>query len=207
MIGTESMDHPSLVDRLIEHVFNKIASGEYPERAKITEQRLAADFGVSRTPVREAVRRLSEMGLLMVRPRCGIRISPVGDLKELAAIREELETFALRLAMPRMADNDVRRLEEAAAKCEQLLTTGTRNDVFRRDGRFHLLIAEMAGNRYLERILKGLEVMVQLSRIMHCRSDAEVREAVRFHHKLIEAIRKGDNARAEQLLREHIRSM
>ena len=201
-----SVPHPSLVDRLVDHVSGRIVSGDIPPGAKVTEEEIASDFGVSRTPVREAVKRLAELGLIVVRPRRGLEVVAVDerDVREITQLRAELETFALRLAMPRMTLADISELEAVSGACEALLAGGNRPRIFRADSRWHLAIAACSGNRHLEEALKRLDVKVQLCRMFLCLSDSKVRSSVRFHRKILAAIRKGDAAAAEGLLREHI---
>ncbi len=201
-----SVPHPSLVDRLVDHVSGRIVSGDLPPGAKVTEEEIASDFGVSRTPVREAVKRLAELGLIVVRPRRGLEVVAVDerDVREITQLRAELETFALRLAMPRMTLADIRELEAISGACEALLGGGNRPRIFRADSRWHLAIAACSGNRHLEEALRRLDVKVQLCRMFLCLSDSKVRSSVRFHRRILAAIRKGDAAGAEGLLREHI---
>lgn len=69
------MQSAQLAGRLVEHVFAAIIEGRLPAGSEVTEEQVAANFGVSRPPVREAVRRLAEMGVLVVRPRCGLEVA------------------------------------------------------------------------------------------------------------------------------------
>ena len=198
--------HASLVDRLLVHTFTRIASGEWPGGSRITEDQIAADFGVSRTPVREAVRRLSEMGLLVVHPRRKLEITSVdqSDLAEITELRATLECMAIRLAMRRMTAADVQKLERLVAACEEQLKTRNRLEIFRLDGQFHLAIADRSGNRYLTDALRKLEVKVQLCRMLLCASERKIRASVRFHREILAAIQAGDAAQAERLLLQHI---
>jgi DNA-binding GntR family transcriptional regulator len=119
MLVLEKNPHPSLVDRLVEHVFDSVVAGTLAPGSKVTEEQIAADFGVSRTPVREAIKRLAELGVLVVHPRCGLEVVSFDaeDLKQIGELREELEVFALRLALPRLTDRDYQTLEQIATQC------------------------------------------------------------------------------------------
>jgi DNA-binding GntR family transcriptional regulator len=202
----EKQNHPSLVDTVIESVFEAVASGRLAPGSKITEERLAAQFGVSRTPVREAVKRMAEMGLVRVRPRCGLEVAAIdeSDLAEITQLREELESFALRLAATRITPEEISELEELQRDCERRLEEQDRIAIFRADGRFHLAVARFSGNRYLLDSLRRLEMKVQLCRALFCRSDAKVRSSVRFHRRIISALKKGQAGRAADLMREHV---
>lgn len=207
VLGAIASDqHPGLVDRVVEHVFAAVSEGRWAPGTEVTEDQIAADFGVSRTPVREAVRRLAEMGVLVVRPRCGLEVASFDeeDLRQITALRGELECFALRLAMARMEAGEVEALVQAAAACEAKLKSGDRVEVFRADSRFHLLLAEFSGNLHLADTLRRLDVKVQLCRMVFCASMPKIRESVRAHRALLEAIRAKRPAKAEALLRKHV---
>jgi len=206
MNPTSPIQHLGLVDRLVEHVFAAIIEGRWKHGSEVTEEQIAADFGVSRTPVREAVRRLAEMGVLVVRPRCGLEVASFDeqDLEQITTLRAELECFALRLAMARMDADEIKAVMQAAAACDEMLKTADRVEIFRADSRFHLLLAEFSGNLHLADTLRRLDVKVQLCRMVFCASMPKIKESVRCHRVLLEAIRKNQAAKAEALLREHI---
>lgn len=202
----QTKPYPSMVDHLVEQVCDRILSGEYAPGTKFTEGQLAEDFGASRTPVREAIRALAELGLVVVRPRCGVEVATVSekDMQQISALRVELELLALRSAMPKLGPREIEKLEELQLSTEHLLSDGTRIEVFRRDSAFHLALARMSGNPYVEEALERLDARVQLCRMMLCQSDAKVHASVMFHRKILAAIRNNDMAAAESLMREHI---
>ena len=205
------VQHPSLVDRLILHVFNRIATGQWAGGQRLTEDELARDFGVSRTPVREAVRRMSQIGLLVVHPRhrAALEVASVtpADLEQISQLRASLECLAMGLAMKRMKPADLQHLRELVDRCEKLLadlSDDTRGAIFTADSRFHLAIAALSGNRYLEETLRRLDVQVLLCRMLLCRPAHKIRKSVRFHRRILAAMAAGDAAAAEQLMRQHI---
>jgi DNA-binding GntR family transcriptional regulator len=203
-VGSEPV---SLVDKVVDHVFHQIMSGERKPGEKITEEGIAADLGVSRTPVREGIKRLGELGVLLVRPRCGLDIVAVDerDVREVKELRCELEALAMRLALQHITDEQIEQLVELQATCEARIGTDNRLDVFRGDSAFHLAIAAMSGNRHLEDALRRLNVKVQLCRMYLCDADEKIAANVRFHTKLLKAMKKRDAATAERLLRQHIK--
>ncbi len=203
---TATQTYPSVVDQLVEQLFQRILNGDYPPGSKVTETGLAEQLGASRTPIREAIRRLHELGLIVVRPRCGLEIASVDerDVEEIGALRAELETFAIRLAVPRADKDALERLERIQQRCETLLDNGGRLEVFREDSRFHLAIAELSGNRYLYDALERLDAKVVLCRMMLCRSADKIRNTVGFHRTILRAMRAHDTDRAVQALRDHI---
>lgn len=206
MIAEQKADNPTLVDKVVESIFQRIIGGDYSPGQKLTEEQIAAEFGVSRTPVREAVKRLADLGLLIVRPRSGLEVTLVSrrDVEEVLELREELESFALRLAMPRIGRDDIGTLEGICRRCESLLGEDNRLRVFREDSRFHLAIARLSGNGHLHELLRRLDVKVQLCRMFLCQSDGKIADNVRFHRRILTAIKQKNAARAETLLRRHI---
>ncbi len=198
--------HPGLVDQLVEHVFDAVIAGRLKHGSELTEEQMATDFGVSRTPVREAVRRLAEMGVLVVRPRCGLEVASfdADDLEQIAILRAELECLSLRLAMTRITDDEILALTRSADMCDTKLKAKDRVEVFRADSRFHLLLAEFSGNLHLADTLRRLDVKVQLCRMVFCASMSKIKMSVQCHRPLLEAIRRRDVRLAEKLLRDHI---
>ncbi len=199
--------HLSLVDFVVETVTDHIASGDLKPGSRITEQELSRLTNVSRTPVREAVKRLSEAGLITVTPRCGLTITPMDekDLAEITELREELESFALRLAVENISEQALARLSSMQKECEHICKTGDRLDIFKADGRFHLELAALSGNRYLLDVLQKLERKVHLCRMLFCRSESKIASNVRFHRKIIAALKRADKKQAEKIIRSHIR--
>jgi DNA-binding GntR family transcriptional regulator len=206
MVATAAF--PSIVDHLVEQLFQRILSGEYAPGSRLTEEQIAGSSGASRTPVREAVRRLAELGLVVVRPRLGLEIVRIedSDVAEIRCLRAELESFALRLAVPRLADQDIAGLEASQRRCEELLGSDNRLDVFRRDSAFHLEIARLSGNRYLHETLQRLDAKVLLCRMLLCRTADKIRSTVEYHRTILDAIRRRDAAGACQAMRRHIES-
>ncbi len=206
MFAVTTERHPGLVDRLVEHVFEAVFQGRIKHGSKVTESEIAEDFGVSRTPVREAVKRLAEMGVLVVRPRCGLEVVSFNeqDLREIMQLRVELECLALRLAMQRMGHGEIAALERAVEACERKMESGNRIEIFRADSRFHLAIADFSGNRHLLETLRQLNVKVQLCRMIFCTSMSKIANDVRFHRDVLDAIRGRRAVLAEELLRIHI---
>lgn len=198
--------NPSRVDRVITQVFENILTGLWPPGSRITEMQMAEFFGISRTPVREAIRRMTEMGILVAHPRCKLEIAIVDerDLLEITQLRETLESYALSLAQPRISAEDLDRLDACQQTCEALLDGDDLLAIFRQDGIFHQTLAAISGNRYLTETLDWLEVKILLCRILHCRAPEKVRASVLFHRTILQTLRAGDGQQTETLLRQHI---
>jgi len=207
MQTSEQVKHPSLVDRVVEHVYRRIIAGELSPGQRLTEEQIAAESGVSRTPVREAVRRLAELGVVVIHPRARLEVaSPEdGEIHEIAELREELEAMSLRLALPNMTDEDLAQLEAACDACRRHAEAGERLETFRADSEFHLALAALADNRYLHEALRRLDVKVQLCRAFACVEMDKIRRDVAGHGRILLALRRRDLAAAETAMRKHIR--
>jgi len=203
---TEQARHPSLVDRVVEHVYEQIITGQLTRGQRLTEEQIAGEMGVSRTPVREAVRRLAEMGMVVIHPRARLEVASPDEqeIREISALREELEAMALRLAAERISETDLKRLGELDRQCREHAEAGERLATFRADSLLHRTLAELAGNRYLSEALQRLDVKVQLCRAFGCVSMDKIRRDVAAHSKIVAALRRGDLPAAEAAMRKHI---
>src|SRR5881628_3303257 len=110
-------DHPSLQEKVYDHLKQAILAGEIQPGERLLETRLAESLGVSRIPVREAIRKLERDGLIVVYPRRGVYASPLGprDVDEVYAIRAVLEGLAARLAAEHRTEQHLARLDEIVA--------------------------------------------------------------------------------------------
>jgi DNA-binding GntR family transcriptional regulator len=112
---TSMVDRNSLVDRLAATIQSRVLSGEIPTGMRLRQETLASEFGVSRTPVREALRKLESSGLVLVEPNRGavVRGPNARDVREAYAVRAELEGFAAENAVPRILDAQLDLLRDA----------------------------------------------------------------------------------------------
>ncbi|NLF33075.1 MAG: GntR family transcriptional regulator [Planctomycetes bacterium] len=206
MLVPLEVGHPTLVDQVVAYVYSRIVAGELSPGQRITEMQLAEDFGASRTPIREAVRRLVEMGVVVARPwaRLEVAAPDAREMVQIHQVREELECMALRLAVPSMTEGDFQALRDLVDQCEKLARKCDRVATFRADSRFHLAIAAAGDNRCLVDVLARLDVKVQMCRAFACVSPAKIRRSVAFHRTILDAIERRDVKAAQKLMREHI---
>lgn len=207
MIGNVDTAQPTLVDHVVDHVFRCIMSGRYAPGCRITEEQIAGEMQVSRTPVREAAKRLADLGLLVIRPRSGLVVAQVDerDVQEVKVLREDLEALAIRLAFPKIGPAELARLNAIQDRCEELVEAGEdRMAVFRQDSRLHMALGELSGNRHLLDVLHRLDIKVLLCRMFLCQSMEKIAANVRFHRSILDALAAGDVEQAESLMRRHI---
>ena len=195
----------SLADRAYHAIRAMIVSLDLRPRAVIDERALMERLGIGRTPVREALRRLAQEGLVEVYPRRGMFVTSVElrDLASLAEVRSALESQAARLAAERATD------EERAALAALLDDLERRTDLdmselMALDQRIHRQVYAAGHNPFLESTLE--EYYVLALRIWYLALDqtSDLEQAVLGHRELLEAIRDGDAERAEETMRRHV---
>lgn len=199
--------HGSTADRVTDVLREAILSGAIPASSWLREEELAEELGVSRTPVREALRRLAIEELVVKTANQGTVVAPMTmeDLLAVYVVRERLEGIAARLAASRATPELVEGLQELQRRMEEAAAQRATSDLARLNIEFHRLIRRAAGNRYLDRFLLQVEHAVrrfpQSTFAVPSRADAALAE----HQAIIEAIAAGDAPLAEQRAIEHMR--
>lgn len=192
-----------------------LLSGELAAGTQLSEPDLAKQLGMSRTPVREALRQMENEGLLDYAPRFGamVRLPDREELGEMYAVREALESYAAAEAAQRISPPDLDKLEASFQQMCNIV------DAFRGSGRsllegdhlrnfiqadldFHKIIIAAAGNRYIFKILDDTRLLVRVFTATFWQYDAEkLNEAIRFHQRLLTAMqnRDSDSARVASI--------
>jgi DNA-binding GntR family transcriptional regulator len=213
----------ALVDRLAATIQSRVLAGEIPTGTRLRQVALAEEFGVSRTPVREALRKLHASGLVEVAPHRGavVRVPATREIREAYEVRADLEGLAAELAASRFEESQIRRLYEA----EELFRRSVATLIARRDKRpnaaptsaelanwmhandaFHQAVHDAAGNERLRRTIAELHRSLprNLTSIVLSESKRLLRENVAEHGAVLAAIERGDSAGARKLMVEHV---
>jgi DNA-binding GntR family transcriptional regulator len=195
-------------DRVYAALRRKVIDSELAPGSQILEQELAIMLGVSRTPLREALVRLENEGLLEIIPRHGVRIIPmsVADMKEIYQVLVSLEsTAAAALASQPPSDGALDELEATFDRMDAFLKKEDITGWAREDERFHLKIVELAGNRRLYEIVSNCGDQAHRARMFTLRlqTHPQPAQSMKEHRQIIAALRKPDAAKAESLLRSH----
>lgn len=188
----------TLADQAYDAIRSRILKGDMVPGEFVREQDVSEALGVSRTPVREALGRLSSEGFLERVPHRGFRVpeEPVDDLLELYPIVSALELLAGRAALPRLTKGDIERLKNLN---RQLAESQDSGDVRRRielNKEFHHLICERSGSRRLTEMLDDLRSQVSRLEIWYYSQMNRTQESVAQHDELIRAIEAGEHERA-----------
>lgn len=210
----------SLRLRAYGHIHARILSGDLAPGAVVSEQSIAHELGISRTPVREAIRHLEREGMLSPIPRYGTVVRDLDrrDLAELFELREALEPFAVARAAGHIARDDATALSGFCQQIRSLATGLGRSpnrsldaDGMRRllaaDMGFHLTLLRAAGNARLLKIVSDSRL---LAGVLGARRQEHTREVLlhtcREHDAILRATIRGDGKTAARLMAEHIRS-
>ncbi len=200
------LHHSNLSEQVYTYIKRMILSGEIRGGERIPEERVGQLFGVSRTPIREALKRLSEYGLVHIKPRSYAVV--VGLTREettqLACVRAQLETLSARLLSEVGSDDDFDYLEKIAKECDILVARGDVADAFEKDSTFHLEIAKRSKNRHLYEIYEKIDAKIRLSWLIIKLPLDRLESSINQHRKIIKAMRTGNPVLSEDLMKHHI---
>lgn len=196
----------SAVDSIARELENDIIEGVFPDGARLDETALAARFGVSRTPLREAFGRLALSGLVRHEPRRGTfarQPSPT-DLLEMFEAMAEMEAGCGRLAARRATPEQLVAIADADAACGAALTRGDPDAYYRDNAAFHDAIYAAAGNAFLAGEARRLHRRLTPFRRHQLRLRGRLAESRAEHAAILAAIQAGDGAGAADALRDHV---
>ena len=195
----------SLADQVFERLEAEILSGKYQRGEVVTELQLCAELGVSRTPVREALRRLSQEHLIEESPRGTVVLGVVRkDFEDMCAIRLRIEGLAVRGFIDNLSEDSLRQLLEAVEFQEFYLNKRDPDHIKAMDSRFHELIYQNCGSAILCDTLSPLHKKVQKFRRLSIEQAGRAETSVKEHRAIYEAIAAKDADLAERLMNEHV---
>ncbi|MDB5510634.1 MAG: transcriptional regulator, GntR family [Enterovirga sp.] len=194
-----------------EAIRTAIASGAFRGGMHLRAADLAERYGVSRTPVREALRRLHAEGLVEFFANRGAYVScwSQSDIEEVFALRTVLEGHGAELAAVRLSAEDAQQLERLADDMDELAGNGPGRDLqalAAANGEFHRIIVSAAANRRLRAMISGLVEMALVTRTFGFYSEADLVRSMTHHRELIAAFSARDPAWAGSVMRSHIRA-
>ena len=201
----------SLVDAVTERIEAAIISGALEPGSRLSEQALAASLGVSRGPLREAIRRLEGRKLLQRTPNIGVRVAALSlkDLNEVLQVREALEGMAAALAATHMTDAEVTALKGLLDKHGQQKSVQEGKGYYQesKDFDFHFRIVTGSRNeRLIEMLMGDLYHLLRIYRYKSSTKPGRAQQALHEHEDIVAAIASRDPAAAEQKMRQHLRN-
>ena len=193
-------------EHIREELERAILFGELARGTRLDENRLAERFGVSRTPVREALQLLLASDLVEHRPNRGVfvRVPDALEIMEMFEVMAELENLCGRLATRRATAEDVRALLDLAEGCERAMELGDCDHYYRENEKLHMALYRLSGNRYLESQAAALHRRLQPWRRLQLRVPQRLRQSMEEHRAVLAAIVAGDPEAAAAALRTHV---
>ena len=205
-VQKEVTDKYSLRGRVFHRIREDILSGKYSENEELKETTIGAEFGVSRTPVREALRQLELEGLVNIVPNKGAYVTGISakDAQDIYVIRSYLEGLAARWACERISEEEIENLEEIVYLSEFHAKKKHYEQLVELDNKFHESIYRASGSKILEHELTTFHHYLERIRKQSLRKEERAHQSNDEHTSILEAIRQRDGNLAEKLAHEHI---
>ena len=203
----EARLYTTSADYAYQELRHKIITKQLKPGQRLPEVNIAVQMGVSRTPVREALRRLASEGLVIIIPNSGARLeAPTArEIEDTFLVRDQLETLAIRLAAERIGDRHLRRLEEAMIEEGRAIEEKDLEKYLEVNEAFHKAIADASGNRvlaeYVENILARTNAYIVFYDPFY---QLETMPSIDAHREILVALRHHDAEKCVKLLRGHL---
>ncbi|MEP5728207.1 MAG: GntR family transcriptional regulator [Sulfitobacter sp.] len=193
-------------DQIAETLEQLVFAGEFKDGDRLDELKLAEQFHVSRTPIREALQVLVIAGMAEQIPRRGVFVRQPGpvELLEMFETMAELEAVCGRLAATRMTDQNLADLEKANRKCQQATQDADYDRYYAENELFHQIIYRGASNGYLEKQATALQNKLRIYRKTQLRFRGRLVQSMAEHHDVLAALKDGDPERTATALRRHV---
>ncbi len=183
-----------------------IIKGEFQPGERLMEEKIAVTLGVSRTPVREAIRMLELEGLVKMVPRKGAEVAgiTIKDLRDALELRVALEVMSVELACERIDDAGKKKLIRAGMEFKEAVNSKLVPAIVDKDEKFHDVIFEASGNNKLISLAMNLREQVYRYRYEYVKDSSYHENLIMEHDEITRAILKGDKEKAKDLMAEHI---
>ena len=198
----------SLSEYVFNHIREAILSCDYKENDLLKENAIANELGVSRTPVREALKQLELEGLVRLIPNKGASVVGVSikDFKDIYEMRALLEGLCVRKAVENISDDIINELDEILDLCDYYLSKGKLEAILELDNRYHETIYKAANSRMISQTLSDFHHYLERMRKTTLNDIERAKNSNMEHKAIADAIRQRDAKKAEKLAKEHIRN-
>jgi DNA-binding GntR family transcriptional regulator len=206
MINQEKSEKRSSVNALYTALKQKIISFELYPGTRVTEQELAEIFGVSRTPIRQALQRLEIEGFLIIRPKqgCFIRELDVNELMEYYEARIAIEQLIVESAINNMNDKQIEQMMVAWQESVHDSELGAGIDLGEKDEAFHVGLAIASDKPVLASILSNINQRIRVIRRLDLNSDNRSQRTYKEHYEILQYIKERDMTKAKNAMKRHI---
>lgn len=197
----------SLRNKVFKYIKSQIISGAYGPGETLLESKLADELGVSRTPIREAIRLLEMEGLIETTTKKGAIVLGISqqDVEDIYAIRQLVEGLAARWAAERLSAADLKELQKTYELMEFYAQKHEVEEIAELDNKFHQMIYEAAGSKILYLTLRNLHQYVQIARLKSLSMQNRLPLTLSEHHAILEAFEAKNANAAEKAMTEHVR--
>ena len=198
-----------LRERVFHEIHEKILNGVYRDSEELREIALAEELGVSRTPVREALRQLELEGLVKIVPNKGAVVTAITtkDVKDIYIIRSMLEGLCARWATENITEEQLDEMEEILLLSEFYINKKKKeptSQVVELDGKFHEVLYQASDSRIMKHLLSDFHKYVRLARRTSVENPERAEKSIEEHRALLEAIKAKDADKAEELANKHM---
>ena len=196
--------HQTLREKILETIREAILKGDLKPGEKVAEPELAEQFGISRTPIREAFRQLESEGYLTVIPRKGAVVAALSkrDVQEFYEVKSILEGYAAELAAKNLSEKELAKLEAINERLKQLANDGDVKTFYKVHNEFHETFLKAANNDKLYDLIKQLGMKFSRMRMASLAVAGRMAISVSEHDKLLDAFRHHDGKTAEALVKK-----
>lgn len=197
-----------LRDVVFQTLREAILKGDLRPGERLMELQLAAKLGVSRTPIREAIRMLEQEGLAVTIPRKGAEVARMTEknMEDVLQIREALDDLAVQVACDKMTEEQLKNLTLAMKNFENAIKTGNLSKIVAYDVEFHDIIYESTDNPKLVTLLNNLREQIYRYRVEYLKEKENYPMLIQEHKTILEALREKNKERVADAMRNHIRN-
>lgn len=198
-----------LKDLVYLELKHKILTGEIVSQTRLMEIDLSEKMNVSRTPIREAIKRLADDGLVKVEPRRGAYVANISikDMLDVFEVREDMEGFAAKLAAERITEDEKVELRKIADKYEAALRQGDKEQIIELDEQFHNFIVACSGNETLSELVNYVQELSLRFRYLYYNDFSLYESTAEQHNKIMDAITSGRSEEARVEADAHVKAL
>ncbi len=196
----------SLADQVYSQVKDEILNGKLKANDRISEEDLAELYGVSRTPIRDALKKLADYGLIKIIPRSHAIVNSVSpeEAQDIAKLRITLEQFSIDNLTEESLNENFEDLCRYASECQFALSMSNKAKVFENDSLFHITLIKISNNYSLVDLYTRLDAKVQLLRLEQDTSMEDLTKYISQHNEIIDLLKKRKFNELKELLCSHI---
>lgn len=206
MLNFDIQNHRPLREVVYEELKMQILTGAIVPGTRMMEVELANEIGVSRTPVREAIRKLEKEGLVTIEPRRGAYASQIStkDMVEILEVRQNMEGLAAFFAASRMTSDQMEELKIIEEKYNEAVKSGDMQEMIKYDTKFHRMIVESCNNKVLVQMIEQLQELVLRFRYIYYDNFKRAENMPEEHMEIMQAIETGNAEAARNAADTHI---